>query len=45
MQVGRATADGVPIKMIERLDRLDRDLAIRFPRAMEFTRPGFDDEP
>ena len=45
MQVGRATADGVPIKMIERLDWLDRDLAIRFPRAMEFTRPGFDDEP
>ena len=44
-QVGRATADGVPIRMIERLDRLDRDLAIRFPRAMEFTRPGFDDEP
>lgn len=46
MQVGRATADGVPIKMIERLDRLDRDLAVRFPRAMAFTRPGFDeDEP
>ena len=45
MQVGRATADGVPVKMVERLDRLDRDLAIRFPRAMEFTRPGFDDEP
>jgi hypothetical protein len=44
MQVGRAAADGVPIKMIERLDRLDRDLAMRFPRAMEFTRPGFDDE-
>ena len=46
MQVGRATADGVPIRMIERLDRLDRDLAVRFPRAMAFTRPGFDeDEP
>jgi len=44
MQVGRATADGVPIKMIERLDRLDRDLAVRFPRAMEFVRAGFDDE-
>jgi hypothetical protein len=44
-QLGRATADGVPIRMIERLDRLDRDLALRFPRAMEFNRPGFDDEP
>jgi hypothetical protein len=44
MQVGRAVADGVPMKMIERLDRLDRDLAIRFPRAMEFVRPGFDEE-
>jgi len=44
MQVGRATADGVPVKMVERLDRLDRDLAIRFPRAMAFTRPGFDDD-
>lgn len=42
-QVGRAIADGVPQKMIERLDRLDRDLAIRFPRAMEFVRAGFDE--
>jgi hypothetical protein len=44
MQVGRAMADGVPLKMIERLDRLDRDLAVRFPRAMEFRRPGFDED-
>ena len=44
MQVGRAAADGVPTKMIERLDRLDRDLERRFPRAMEFIRPGFDEE-
>jgi hypothetical protein len=43
MQVGRAAADGVPMKMIERLDKLDGDLARRFPRAMEFIRPGFDD--
>jgi hypothetical protein len=43
MQVGRAMADGVPKTMIERLDRLDRDLAVRFPRAMEFVRPGFDE--
>lgn len=43
MQVGRAAADGVPVTMIERLDRLDRDLATRFPRALDFVRPGFDD--
>jgi hypothetical protein len=42
-QIGRAVADGVPLKMIERLDRLDRDLAVRFPRAMMFVRPGFDE--
>jgi len=42
MQVGRAIADGLPVKMIERLGRLDQDLAVRFPRAMDFTRPGFD---
>ncbi len=45
MQLGRATADGVPARLVERLDRLDRDLAVRFPRAMEFARPGFDEEP
>ena len=43
MQVGRAMADGVPLQMVERLNRLDRDLAVRFPRAMEFVRPGFDE--
>jgi hypothetical protein len=43
MQIGRAMADGVPLKMVGRLDRLDRDLAARFPRAMSFTRPGFDE--
>jgi hypothetical protein len=29
--------------MVERLDRMDRDLAVRFPRAMTFIRPGFDE--
>jgi hypothetical protein len=43
MQVGRATADGLPVKMVERLERLDQDLAGRFPRAMDFVRPGFDE--
>ncbi len=45
MQVGRATADGLPVKMVERLDRLDQALAARFPRAMDFMRPGFDAGP
>jgi hypothetical protein len=35
--------DGVPARMIERLERLDVGIAERFPRAMEFVRPGFDD--
>ncbi len=43
MQVGRATANGLPVKMVERLERLDQDLARRFPRAMAFVRPGFDE--
>jgi hypothetical protein len=41
---GRAVADGVPAGLIARLDRLDELLAERFPDAMQFTRPGFDDE-
>jgi hypothetical protein len=45
MQVGRATANGLPVTMVARLDRLDRALAARFPRAMHFVRPGFDGEP
>ena len=36
--------DGVPLKMIERLERLDAALADRFPRAMDFVRPGFDEQ-
>ncbi len=43
MQVGRATANGLPVRMVERLERLDQDLARRFPRAMAFVRPGFDE--
>lgn len=31
MQVGRATADGLPVKMVDRLNRLDEDLTRRFP--------------
>ena len=44
MQVGRATANGVPAKMVERLEALDDEIAASFPRAMQFVRPGFDEE-
>jgi hypothetical protein len=43
MEVGRAAADGVPAALVRMLDELDAILAARFPRAMEFVRPGFDD--
>jgi hypothetical protein len=36
--------DGVPVKMVERLEQLDAGLADRFPRAMEFVRLGLDEE-
>jgi hypothetical protein len=45
MEAGKATADGVPAQAVKMLDSLDRDVRARFPRAMEFVRPGFDDEP
>ena len=37
-------ADGVPAVMIKRLAELDALLAKTFPRAMEFIRPGFDED-
>ena len=43
MELGRASADGVPAQLVRRLDEIDEGLASRFPRAMEFVRPGFDD--
>jgi hypothetical protein len=45
MEAGRASADGVPARLVALLDDLDNDLAARFPRAMDFIRPGFDTEP
>lgn len=45
MEIGRATADGVPARLVRMLDDLDVGVAARFPRAMEFIRPGFDTEP
>jgi hypothetical protein len=43
MQTGRAAADGVPARLVAVLDELDRDVAGRFPHAMQFVRPGFDE--
>ena len=44
MAPGQATADGVPARLVRQLDELDDKIAARFPRAMEFVRPGFDTE-
>jgi hypothetical protein len=44
MREGHARANGVPAAMVARLDDFDRQVASAFPRAMEFVRPGFDEE-
>jgi hypothetical protein len=43
MEAGKATADGVPAAAVKMLDEIDRQVAERFPLAMEFVRPGFDE--
>jgi hypothetical protein len=43
MQPGHAIGDGVPARMIARLDALDEAVAARFPDAMAFVRPGLDE--
>jgi len=43
MEAGKAMADGVPARAVQMLDDLDRQLDERFPRAMDFVRPGFDE--
>ena len=43
MEAGRATADGVPAQAVRILDELDAAVRERFPRVMEFVRPGFDE--
>ena len=43
MEAGRAAADGVPAQAVRLLDELDADMRTRFPRVMEFVRPGFDE--
>jgi len=43
MEAGRATADGVPARAVRTLDELESSVRERFPRVMEFIRPGFDE--
>ena len=43
MEAGRATANGVPAQAVRILDELDAAVRDRFPRAMAFVRPGFDE--
>ena len=43
MEAGRATADGVPAQAVRMIDELDAAIRRRFPRAMAFVRPGFDE--
>ncbi|MBI3493895.1 MAG: hypothetical protein HY047_19270 [Acidobacteria bacterium] len=43
MEKGKATADGVPAHAVRILDALDRAVRERFPHAMAFVRPGFDE--
>jgi len=42
MQPGRSIADGAPARFVAGLDGLESGLLKRFPRALEFIRPGFD---
>jgi hypothetical protein len=42
MRPGQAVADGAPARFVAMLDALETDLLRRFPRALEFVRPGFD---
>ena len=43
MQKGDATPVGRPAQLVTMLQTLDEGLSVRFPRCMEFKRPGFDD--
>jgi len=43
MEAGKATADGVPAQAVAMLDALDTAVRARFPHAMAFVRPGFDE--
>jgi len=43
MQAGEAAPDSPLTELVAMLERIDNGLAGRFPRAMEFIRPGFDE--
>jgi hypothetical protein len=43
MAAGEAAADSPLTELVGLLDQIDAGLAERFPRAMEFLRPGFDE--
>ena len=43
LTAGRAAADSPMRQLLEQLEQIDAGIAERFPRAMEFVRPGFDD--
>ena len=43
MEAGRASANGVPARAVSMLEDLDAAIRDRFPRVMEFVRPGFDE--
>jgi hypothetical protein len=43
MRAGEAADDSPLTELVSLLERLDAGLTERFPRAMEFTRPGFDE--
>ena len=45
MEAGKATADGVPAQAVAMLAALDAAVRTRFPHAMAFVRPGFDEPP
>jgi hypothetical protein len=42
LQPGRAVADGAPARFVATLDVLETELVRRFPKALDFKRPGFD---
>ena len=44
MSDGRTAADGIPARMISMLSVIDAEVSLRFPFAMAFVRPGFDDD-
>jgi len=42
--IGSVAVDGVPAAMARRLEELEARLAVAFPGAITFVRPGFDEE-